>query len=375
MTIHTHRHLIVVGIALSFTLWACNRQTLKVSPLNGPRYKGQGLIYSLPRHVLQVQVQVCRTTHTPGPYAAYAKRLLGIDHAPQEAREVHSIAGLSISKSTEADPNALYCAYGKGGKEHRTIDYFGLCASGLVLPIDQPALSAPAQTHLPQQPSTTRPNFTDVSPSAFIAHERSAIHPRTARDSGFTRVPMHRSIIVERNMEEKAKEAANFIFTLRKKRLDFLVPDPETPFSGEALRAIFDEINRLEDAYLSLFVGTSTSQTELHTFSYTPLQASGESSILFRFSESRGVVGSTDFSGRPVLLSIAPDSIPQTYAAISEVVNGLKGKKRNRFVHYRMPHMATISVSDGQHELLSQREGLYQYGTTLLVPLSQLGSR
>lgn len=371
MTKHTLHRLIVVGIALSLSLWACNRHTLKVSPVEGSRYKGQGLIYSLPRHVLHVQVLVSRTSYTPGPYAAYAKKLLGIDRAPAEAREVHTIAGVSIEKSAEADPNALYCAYSKGS----TIDYFGLCSSGLVLPIDQPQLGQPSQTHPPKLPKGHGPSFTDVSPSAFIAKERSGISPRAAADSSLARVPMQRNIIVERNLEEKAKEAANFIFTLRKKRLDFLVSDPETPFSGEALRAVFDELNRLEESYLSLFVGISTSQTELHTFSYTPTQSEGESTILFRFSESRGIVGATDFSGKPVLLTIAPDSLSQSHAAITKVVEDLKGKKRTRFVHYRMPHMATISVSDGQSELLTQREALFQYGTTLLMPLSQLETK
>lgn len=355
-------------------LTACNRQSLKVLPIGDGRYNGRGLIYSLPRNVLHVQVHVNKTTYTPGPYAAFAKKLLGVEQAIQEASTLYTITEVAAHTSVEADPNALFCAYGKPQKGRRTIDYFGLCASGLVLPIDQPRAETTAQTKVAQAPNTSA-GVTDMSPSPFLAATQNTMYAKTNGDTDPNRAPVHKNIIVERNLSEKAKEAADFIFTLRQKRLEFLATDPETPFTGDALRAAFDELNRLEHAYVSLFVGYTESSTEVHTFDYTPTKAEGESDILFRFSKSRGIVGVSDFTANPVLLNITPDSIPALHNEIAEVVNGLKGKKRNMFVHYRMPNMATISLSEGKTELLSIRRNLYQYGTTCLVPLSQLEAK
>lgn len=371
-----HRNITTIALAATMlaALMACNRQSLKVSPIGDGRYNGRGLIYSLPRNVLHVQVHVNKTTYTPGPYAAFAKKLLGVEQAIQEASTLYTITEVAAHTSVEADPNALFCAYGKPQKGRRTIDYFGLCASGLVLPIDQPRAETTAQTKVTQAPNTSA-GVTDMSPSPFLAATQNTMYAKNNGDTDPNRAPVHKNIIVERNLSEKAKEAADFIFTLRQKRLEFLATDPETPFTGDALRAAFDELNRLEHAYVSLFVGYTESSTEVHTFDYTPTKAEGESDILFRFSKSRGIVGVSDFTANPVLLNITPDSIPALHNEIAEVVNGLKGKKRNMFVHYRMPNMATISLSEGKTELLSIRRSLYQYGTTCLVPLSQLEAR
>lgn len=371
-----HRYITTIALAATMlaALMACNRQSLKVSPIGDGRYNGRGLIYSLPRNVLHVQVHVNKTTYTPGPYAAFAKKLLGVEQAIQEASTLYTITEVAAHTSVEADPNALFCAYGKPQKGRRTIDYFGLCASGLVLPIDQPRAETTAQTKVAQAPNTSA-GVTDMSPSPFLAATQNTMYAKNNGDTAPNRAPVHKNIIVERNLSEKAKEAADFIFTLRQKRLEFLATDPETPFTGDALRAAFDELNRLEHAYVSLFVGYTESSTEVHTFDYTPTKAEGESDILFRFSKSRGIVGVSDFTANPVLLSITPDSIPASHNEIAEVVNGLKAKKRNMFVHYRMPNMATISLSEGKTELLSIRRNLYQYGTTCLVPLSQLEAR
>ena len=371
-----HRNITTIALAATMlaALMACNRQSLKVSPIGDGRYNGRGLIYSLPRNVLHVQIHVNKTTYTPGPYAAFAKKLLGVEQAIQEASTLYTITEVTANTSVEADPNALFCAYGKPQKGRRTIDYFGLCASGLVLPIDQPRAETTAQTKVAQAPNTSA-GVTDMSPSPFLAATQNTMYAKNNGDADPNRAPVHKNIIVERNLSEKAKEAADFIFTLRQKRLEFLATDPETPFTGDALRAAFDELNRLEHAYVSLFVGYTESSTEVHTFDYTPTKAEGESDILFRFSKSRGIVGVSDFTANPVLLSITPDSIPASHNEIAEVVNGLKAKKRNMFVHYRMPNMATISLSEGKTELLSIRKSLYQYGTTCLVPLSQLEAR
>ena len=363
--------LIALSATLIAALMACSKQTLKVSPIGDGRYNGRGLIYSLPRNVLHVQVHVNKTTYTPGPYASFAKKLLGVEQAILEPSTLYTITEVAANTSVEADPNALFCAYGKPQRGRRTIDYFSLCASGLVLPIDQPRIETATQNKVAQAPNTSA-GITDMSPSPFLAETQNTIYSKNNGDNELNRAPVLKNIIVERNLAEKAKEAADFIFMLRQKRLEFLTTDPETPFTGDALRAAFDEINRLEHAYVSLFVGYTESCSEIHTFSYTPTKAEGESDILFRFSKNRGIVGVSDFTANPVLLSITPDSIPVSHREIAEAVNGLKAKKRNMFVHYRMPNMATISLSEGKTELLTTRKSLYQYGTTCLVPLSQL---
>lgn len=361
-----YRNIIITASTL--VLLSCSTKTLTVTPLESTKYTGKGLVYSLPRNVLHIRVDVTRTTHIPGPYAAYAKKFLGIGNAMQEKSDRYSIANIAITSTAESDPSALFHAYSK----KNTSGYLELTTSGLILPIDRFSLTAQTTKKL-DAPAQPEDMFTDLSTAAFIGEEKSVYYSKQAKDSSFVRVPIQKTMIVERNMEEKAKEAADFIFLLRKKRTEFFNSDTDRPLEGAAIRAIFDEIDRLEASYLSLFVGKTITESIINHFDYTPTNPEGESTILFRYSPTKGIVGSTDFSGNPVLLEIKPEATPEAQQSIATATEAIKPKKKHLYIYYRIPAVANITITDGKNDLVRQRQSLYQYGTRCMVPLSQLG--
>lgn len=363
-----NKRTIILASAFALFFISCNKKTLTVTPIEKSKYTGQELVYSLPRNVIHVKVDVTKTSYIPGPYASFAKKFLGISNAIQEKSDQYAITGIEISKTTETDPNALFVAF---DKKRSIINYFDVATSGLILPIDnfkQTILTAKNIDGKPQ-PETV---FTDLTSTAFIGEEQSVYYSKVAKDSSFVRVPIQKKMIVERNMEEKAKEAAEFIFSLRKKRTEFFINDVETPFDGAAIKAIFDEIDHLEESYLTLFIGKTMSETKTEYFSFTPSKPEGETTILFRYSASKGIVGANDFSGNPVLLEIKPEAVPESHKTIASAIELIEEKKKNEYIYYRIPLSTTISITDGKKEFISQREFIYQYGTQCMIPLSQI---
>lgn len=357
--------LLLIALA---SLFACNNKTIQVSPLESASNQSNGIIYSLPRTVLVIKIDVNKTLTIPGPFAQYAQKYLGITGVPTQRMEEFEISNIIIESKIETDPTNLYSAF---INQKSIFDFFQIVNSGLILPIgDYKALSLTNSKLLKVELSEV--NFTDLSTNPYIAEEKSTFYSKVQRDSSFVRVPVQKSMIIEKNTEEKAKEAAEFIFSLRKKRLEFMTIDVDHPFDGEAIKTMFAEINRLENDYLSLFIGKSSSETISKVILYTPTKPEGESSIAFRYSPLKGVVAANDLSGNPILIEIEPEVIPGSYSNFFSTLNVTNEKTKFDQIYYRIPNSALVKVSDGKNELANRRLLIYQYGPTAKLPVKHL---
>lgn len=349
-------------------LSGCSNKTVRVEPIGKEHSNETSVFYSLPRTVIYVNVSCIQNQYIPGPYAAYAKKYLGIEGVSTAEKTDFSIDKIDFEVANEADPKAIFAVYpttkGYG-------NYLSLTHEGLILPITQ---SATGKTFaMPQEQKSDFVPFKDISASPFIAEESSTFYGRTLRDSVYVRVPIQRTLTVERNMEEKAKEASEFIFNLRKKRLDFLTPEVDHPFSGDALQVILKEIQRLEDEYLSLFIGKRYTYRYTQSFSYVPSNADGESSILFRFSDSKGILQPNDLSGRPIIIELEQPEYPEGFDAAKTKIEAFAEKAKLDRFYYRIPVKTNVRINDGKQQLAVKRVSVYQYGILTQLPASYPG--
>jgi len=358
--------IVVFFVALAF-LVSCSKKPIQISTAeNATSLDTKGLIYSLPRTVLKVKVDAIKTVIVPGPYAKYAQKYLGISDVPTRKVEEWKLSNIDIQSSVESDPTALY-AISLGDKVN--VNFLKLSSSGLIIPVSGFGVTSLSVKNIQENETANQLVFTDLSTSPFIASEKTTFYSKVQRDSTFVKVPIQKDMIVERNLEEKARDAADFIFLLRKRRADFLSVDADHNLNGEGLKIAFDEINRIEQEYLSLFIGKSFTENSTHYFEYIPNQSEGETSIIFRMSQSKGVVPSTDLSGTPIILKTLPDAIPESYGLLLKSINQEKDKPRTDLVYYRIPISATVSISDGKNEFFNRRISVYQYGPIVRMPL------
>lgn len=323
-----------------------------------------GLIYTLPKTNLKIKVNALYTEVIPGPYARFAQKYLGIANAPTTKEGSWVIVEVTADTYHQADPKNFFVVE---PSEDFAIDFLKVTHEGLIIPAASSSFSS-SQRLVKVSPQGEGVNYVDLSPSPYIATEQTTHYSRVVQDSTFVRVPVHRSVVVERTIEDKAKEAADFIFSLRKRRMELLAGDADFVAEGQAAEAVLKEISRLEEEYLTLFTGKIFRANVTHWFDYSP-EAHGPdaSSILFRFSDSRGVLPSSDLSGSPVLISLNVTDQWEGTSVLDQLITEKKGPRRD-VVYYRMPVPVRVKVYDSKSEFLNQTLTFYQFGPMLRIP-------
>ena len=169
-------------------------------------------------------------------------------------------------------------------------------------------------------------------------------------------------------MDQKAAEAAETIFNLRNSRFALLTNADDEPLpDGKAFEVMRDELGRMEENYLALFIGKSSKQTYEFSFDYVPGEKTAKGEVFFRFSEDRGVLPKSDLSGRPIVIEVNKDeSLASKQGTLITSANPEAGKSG---VYYRMPGMSEIRILDGAKQLAGARTPIAQFGT--IAPVSE----
>ena len=185
-------------------------------------------------------------------------------------------------------------------------------------------------------------------------------------DTAFLQVPVDKQSTLNKSLEALASEAAEMIFSLRRHRIDLVTGEAGENVFGGGLKAALDEIDRLEQEYLSLFLGKQYRQRVVEEFSVIP-QAGENTVVICRFSENGGLLPASDLSGRPITLELNPEG----KTANSPWV-GQKGKDTKGSVYYRIADMVNCRLTDGNREITTERMPIYQFGVIVQMPVSAI---
>lgn len=340
--------IFILFIAIPAVTFSQRKKSDEEEVIQEPVYI-EGVIYSLPRTGFQINVTAEKTSFVPGPYAAYAEKYLGIKNAQSKASTTWRIKAIDVETFTEPDPNAVFKAMDKVASQISELSngiITGIQAKGELMPNriigdDAIALSKPL------------PVFTDLSSDEYYI---TAVDPETGTETTNFKTP-----------EEKAREAADYIIRLRKKRaFTILSPSDVVPEDGEGYKVFVKEAQRLEKEYISLFVGKTVESKHEFSFDFVPENNEVKNEILFRFSEDKGVVSKSDISGKPVMVSVSKD------ANLSKTLNQLKKSENPQAgesgVFYRIPVSAEFTITDGINTLYSGRTNVPQFGAIAPVP-------
>ena len=123
----------------------------------------------------------------------------------------------------------------------------------------------------------------------------------------------------------------------------------------------------MEEEYLSLFLGKTTTGTQSAIFHVTP--AAGQAKqlyVAFRFSDSQGLLPASNVAGRPVTLELFSEK------KIAELPSNIfnSDDKRLPRIAYRLPDTVQAHLNDGQTNLLQTRLLIYQFGQILSLPVN-----
>lgn len=272
----THKLLLVSAVALSgHTLAAQNVQRLTADKTNE-----YGLVYSLPKTVVDITIETEHTVKKTGEFNNYATRHLGLDGDAVVRKPEHTVTvkSVTITPRGTADPeNRWQIQFKSGG----TIPTIFLMDDGVPLSINSD-VDAPAA---PVLPIARGAEPTPLEGSAA----REAVTEEMTRST---------------TMSRKAEAAAQRIFELRERRNDIFSGDAESmPPDGKATEIVLAGISAQEAALTAMFTGTVQTFTEVTTVTYTPGKEDQEKVLLARISPLEGIVNKDDLSGIPLYLS------------------------------------------------------------------------
>lgn len=268
----------------------------------GLQAEGEDFSLQSPKTVLAVDVVVSCEQLVVGPYARYAQKYLGV-RAPLSDKCVWDITGASVALLE--------------GDEH-------LFAG------EPQADCAQALSHIASTSEFIRP-LPDKTDLAVMA------------------------------LEDAAQAAAKQIFALRRARLELVTGNQGEHVFGAGLESALREIDRLEQAYLELFLGKRLHTTRHKRFVVYP-QADKKQLIICRFSPAEGLLSANDLSGEVILLQIEPSG--------EHMAAGLEADSNNRSVTmFRVADPATCTVHCGGKEMDRKVLPLFEFGRTIRVAL------
>lgn len=328
---------------------------------------GATLVYSLPSTSIHLSVEAEREVYTPGPYAKFAKKYLGLD-VELEPSEKYTLLSVQLTPYIEADMSKRF-GVNLMGAQGLAESFFQMTSQGIIILSDHnkgdseawrfPTL---AENHTQIGAEATQ-NFTSVETTLY-KNVRNA-------QGGYDKVAIQQSQVVEKSLERKAQEMADEIFKLRKQRIQIITGDTDATFSGEALGAAVAEITRIEQEYLSLFIGKRETAIQNIGYDVVPkIENERQLYVAFRISDKEGLLMPDNVSGRPIVLEITPElrAIPATEA---QDLSNVRTKKVNAgVIYYRVPAICTVKILDGQDLLLQTRIPVYQLGETVELPAS-----
>ena len=158
---------------------------------------------------MKLEVEARQETFHAGPYAKYAQKYLGVDARQQDATKFE-VTSVKMTSAVEADPALRYTVNPGAGMPA----FLALTSQGLVSIAD-----AAAESTEWRFPSASKGDFSDKGLTSNLTSEAATLYRTVKSESAYNKVAVQQEMVVQKSMDARAKEAADMIFSLRKKKV------------------------------------------------------------------------------------------------------------------------------------------------------------
>lgn len=330
------------------------------------------VIYSLPSTTLRFDVEAVRETYTAGPYAKFALKYLGVEVSEEDGVK-YELLSIKVTQCIEADQSAKFIANLSGLKGAAAANFMKLTSQGLVVFSDETARGN-NQWRFPTLRGDQIESTDGITSN--LASTETTLYKNEKRSTGYERIAVTQTQIVQKSLEKKAQETADAIFSLRRSKTEIITGDTDATFSGEALKAAIDEINRLEQEYVALFLGKKEQTIQKMSFDVIPEKRNTNNMyIAFRLSDTHGLLPSNNVSGRPIVMELSVEKgsadgtqLLQNSSSSRERQAVKKSQTESDVIYYRTPATCVLKLMDGAEQLLQSRILVYQLGEISSFP-------
>ncbi|MEG2277323.1 MAG: DUF4831 family protein [Odoribacter sp.] len=349
--------LMLLAVVISLNLAAQKKKELSTSV---------NVNYCLPKVVYEVEVTLECTTSSPGPYASYAAKELGVQPEITRQEEHWYIRNIEVKPRYVPDEKAVY----------------SILATGDYSPV---LLNLSAEGFLAGVAGGQVGNFAEEQEMKFInvkEAEEEAIdimkistynYLKEVLDTNYTFQEVYGVMkkiwdpmvhYAKKTENDNIKEAVNEIFRIRSERGKLLGSENNVT-DGQSLEIILREFDQIEKSYMSLFMGKQEKRKMKSVFECV-LQKMDEPVVAFRFTEKEGIVDAKNVSAQPYLLKIE-----NAIVAASTPVNG---DAAGTAIYYRVPAVGDLKLMRGKEELVSFKAIVPQLGEVKKFPVDVISN-
>ncbi|MFN2395136.1 MAG: DUF4831 family protein [Bacteroidales bacterium] len=330
----------------------------------------QGFYYALPRTVLIVDITVVSTSETPGPYARYAEKFLGLEEVITDKTQTFEIREVNVSQFAEPDPAEYYFAELNPEENRKNPLSVYLHENGIIAGINAPF---DEQEYLLNNSVENKYGYfgTEATFNHFVEsnlHEKvDTIIQQVRMDTITVERRTLRRRLVEKSSEIKAKEVADYILKIREKKFDLLSGFAEITYSREALKYMNDQLTQQENDYLELFTGLTTQSFMKYRYYFIPEKNTASVPYtLFHFSEREGLLKEEQQDSQEVRIQVTRSNTTRQPAVF--LMNPDRGKDIDTGFYYRIPEHGNVTILQGNMPLAESRMLINQYGIITSLP-------
>ncbi len=301
----------------------------------------QSITYMLPKTTVIIEIESEKIIKKTGPYYRYSQRYLNLSDVITEDSEEWIIKNIKISTKGTPNEEQRYSIFSSGLTSAFMIN---LTQKGILKGIN---LDAKLKHH----PSCYKNTTSDII---------------ELKDVNFDNISLHEDLLYKTSTAAMAQEAANMIYKIRNNRIDLLSGDLENlPPDGKAYQSVLNELESMENDFISLFAGKTITSTKKQTFEITPDPLSSYNNhVICRFSKQKGVVDAMDITGTPIYFKLEAENFKKLEN--NQIDTHKEDSKDGLF--YCIPGSAFVTVIDKNKEINSKLVDLAQYGQVISMP-------
>lgn len=255
---------------------AANAQTTQ--KFSATKANDYGLVYSLPVTVLDITIEAEHVVKEPGEFYLYAKKYLNVDNPITKKSESWSVKSVVVNARGVANNSERYLMQFKPGYT----PYLIMDENNLPVAINTENVPVAEDPVIPVPVSAKPTPLQTPAANQVITAE----------------------MLQSQSVAKRAELAAQRIYELRQSRSDLITGQADQmPPDGKAMQIVIDEIAAQEAALTAMFVGTTQTETDVNTITYTPGDDVSRK-VIARISAIGGIVDANDLSGDPITLSL-----------------------------------------------------------------------
>jgi len=172
--------------------------------------------------------------------------------------------------------------------------------------------------------------------------------------------------MVEKSMEQKSKDAADFLMQLKEAKYHLLNGYNEVNYTKESIEYMNTQLDKMENEYLTLFAGLTVTHNLKYSYTYIP-DENEISSPLFKFSEKKGIIDifNEKIAGDTFLINIFRNFEIEKlsyYFANKEKLSSSHG------IYYRIPQYSKVTISQNEQNYADVNLLIAQFGILTNLP-------